>query len=176
MSNGYSVDDLLDFLDHAGTRGLMPPATTTALSVACRNVFAVLTEDEKANIKQLDLDAIVKRFHNKRARDFSSDTLAEYGRRVKRAVSLLLEWKENPAGFRPATRATRGKKRKDESNEEAVNDTGTVATSSVRPGTFQTTVPLGPNRFVTLTNVPLDLTTAEAERLATFVKLLPTTS
>ena len=46
MPQAYSVDDLLEFLDHAGDRGLMPAATAQALAVASRNVMGVLGEQE----------------------------------------------------------------------------------------------------------------------------------
>ena len=46
MANSYSADDLLEFLDHAGDKGLMPAATAQALAVATRNVMGILAEDE----------------------------------------------------------------------------------------------------------------------------------
>jgi hypothetical protein len=45
MENAYSVDDLLEFLDHAGDRGLMPAATAQALAVASRNVLGILGDE-----------------------------------------------------------------------------------------------------------------------------------
>ena len=46
MANGYSADDLLEFLDHAGDKGLMPAATAQALAVATRNVLGILSDVE----------------------------------------------------------------------------------------------------------------------------------
>jgi hypothetical protein len=69
------MDNLLEFLDHAGERGLMPAATARALGVATRNVLAVLTDQEKADLRNQDLDAVIKRFNNKRARDFNPSSL-----------------------------------------------------------------------------------------------------
>ena len=39
-------------------------------------------------------------------------------------------------------------------------------------GTYQSSLPVRPGLVVTLVNVPYDLTSAEAERLANFVKML----
>jgi hypothetical protein len=176
MSNAYSVEDLLGFLEHAGEKGLMPPATATALAVATRNVFGVLSEEEKSDITRLDLTSIVKRFQNKRAKDFSGPTLKEYDRRVRRAISLFLSWRQDPANFQAPTRATTStRKRKSNSESETeVESVGrpSVSDLSVAPGSFQTAVPLGRDRVVTLINVPTDLTPAEAERLARFVRML----
>jgi hypothetical protein len=71
MTNAYSTDDLLEFLDHAAKRGLMTTATAQALAVASRNVLGVLTAEERADLSRLDIDAVVKRFVNKRAKDFN---------------------------------------------------------------------------------------------------------
>lgn len=178
MSNAaYSIDELLSFLEHASDRGLMPVATATALGVACRNVFGVLSEDEKGDVRQLDLKSVAKRFHNKRAKDFSGETLREYERRVNRAVGLFLQWREDPANFRAPTRSTSlSRKRKSNSDSESEDETMARAAESAPlpavPGTFQTALPLGPDRIVTLVNVPVDLSAAEAERLAAFVRML----
>jgi hypothetical protein len=175
MSNAYSAEELLAFLDHAAERGLMPAATAQALAVASRSVFGILSEPEKADVSGLDLGAVVKRFQNKRARDFSTDTLKEYDRRVRRAVKLFLEWREDPANFRAATRSTApGRRRKIgpevSTSGEAPSSEAAVPLPST--GTYQTVLPLAPGRIVTLVNVPVDLTPGEAERLAQFVRML----
>lgn len=176
MSNTYSVEEVLAFLDHAAERGLMPAATAQALAVASRNVFGVLTEAEKADVRHLDLDAVVKRFHNKRARDFSTDTLKEYDRRIRRTVKLFLEWREDPANFRAPTRSTTpGRRRKSDPESVSggdVQNSAPVTSLSSGTGTYQTVLPLAPGRIVTLANVPVDLTAGEAERLAQFVRML----
>lgn len=176
MSDAYSVSELLAFLDHAAERGLLPAATAQALAVACRNVLGLLAEEEKTDVRELDLDAVTKRFHNKRARDFSGDTLKEYERRVHRAVKLFREWRDDPANFKAATRSTTPlKKRRTSSDADSGSGSTTTANGSFPTsalGGYQTAVPLGRDRVVTLLNVPVDLTTAEAERLARFVRLL----
>lgn len=176
MANAYTADDLLEFLDHAGDKGLMPAATAQALAVASRNVLGVLSDDEKANLAQLDLDAIVRRFTNKRARDFNPTSLKEYGRRIKRAVELFLSWREDPANFRIKTRAT-GTPRKTDKGPGNYTATATDSTSEQTPneiaGTYRSSVPVRPGIVVTIVNIPNDLTSAEAERIARFVKGLP---
>jgi hypothetical protein len=37
MANAYSADDLLEFLDHAGDKGLMPAATAFYLNCPARH-------------------------------------------------------------------------------------------------------------------------------------------
>jgi len=182
MSNAYSVANLLDFLSHAGERGLMPAATAQALAVASRNVFGVLDGGEQADLRSLDLDATIHRFNNKRARDFNPSSLKEYGRRVRRAVELYMKWRENPADFTVKTRSSGQKARgNSKKNQATAVETGIpqpvpVQHASipevVQPGGYSSAFPVRPGRVVTLSNVPEDLTTAEAERLAQFVMML----
>lgn len=113
MPNDHSAEELIDFLAHAGERGLMPAATAQALSVATRNVLSVLDEKERADLPLDDIDAIIRRFDNKRARDFNPASLKEYGRRLKRAVDLYLQWREDSANFAVETRATIAASKKD---------------------------------------------------------------
>jgi len=176
MANAYSTDDLVDFLDHAGDRGLMPAATAQALAVASRNVLGVLTDAERADLSKHDLDAVIKRFNNKRARDFTPASLKEYGRRVHRAVDLFLNWRADPANFTIKTRANvAGRKKAKGSDASESDDISSVADAPVpqaRPGAYQSALPVRPGIVVTLVNIPYDLTKGEAERLANFVRLL----
>lgn len=175
MPQAYSVDDLLEFLDHAGDRGLMPAATAQALAVASRNVMGVLGEQEKKGLSDQDLDSIVKRFNNKRAKNFNPASLKEYGRRVHRAVDLFLRWRNDPANFTVKTRATRSSRRKDKPQETTTTPEGHEAAEEVtqpRSGTYHSSVPIRPGVVVTLANVPNDLSKLEAERIASFVRML----
>lgn len=173
MTNNYSLDDLLDFLSHTGKKGMMPAATSQALVVAARNVFGVLEPDEQKNIGEISLEAIIKRFNNKRAKDFNSGSLKAYASRVQRAVKLYEQWKENPADFSVKTRTagTRRKPAREESSTSPVN-TAVNQVPPSRHGTFQSSFPVGAGRVITVSNIPEDLTSSEAEKLAQFVKML----
>jgi hypothetical protein len=175
MTNPYSVDDLLDFLDHAGDRGLLPVATAQALAVASRNVLGVLTEDEKQDLGRLDLDGVIKRFSNKRAKEINPRSLTEYGRRVHRAVELLRKWRDDPANFAIKTRTTAAARKKGRVADVGGATTGEAEYSwdwGRRAGTYQSSLPIRPGLVITLANVPHDLTRAEAERIADFVRML----
>lgn len=174
MANSFSSDDLLEFLDHAGDRGLIPAATAQALAVATRNVLGVLSDQEKNAMDSQDIDGVIKRFNNKRAKDFSPSSLKEYGRRVHRAVGLFLQWREDPANFSVKTRSmptTRKEKAKGQTAVTSEPADFSDDTNS-RTGSYSSSVPVRPGVVVTLANLPHDLTKAEAERLASFVRML----
>lgn len=174
------MEDVLDFLSHASDRGLMPAATATALGVAVRNVLGVLTDEERHDLGQLDLDAVVKRFNNKRARDFSPSSLKEYGRRVQRAIELYQRWQNDPANFAVKTRATSTGNRKQRNGDgtpqqsEVALQLGREQTAAPATpnGGYASSIPIRPNWVVTVTNIPVDLTVAESERLTKFIRML----
>jgi hypothetical protein len=175
MANTYSMDELLAFLDHAGDRGLMPAATAQALAVATRNVLGVLTDQEKRDLGSQELDAVIKRFNNKRAKDFNPSSLKEYGRRVRRAIDLFLSWRADPANFTVKTRTTGGSRRKGKAAEIGDGDEGPSTFEPTIPhvaGTYNSSLPVRPGVVVTVANVPHDLTKTEATRLADFIKML----
>jgi hypothetical protein len=172
MANAYSMAELLDFLSHAADRGLMPSATAQALAVAVRNVFGVLSADEQTDIRNVDLDATIKRFNNKRARDFNPSSLKEYGRRVRRAVELFLQWRDNPAEFAVKTRASSSGRKERRARADVSGATEADERVPIGGTGYQSAITVRPGRVVTLLNVPEDLTTAEAERLAQFVRML----
>jgi hypothetical protein len=186
MQNDRSLEDLLDFLSHASERGLMPAATAQALAVAVRNVFSVLDEAERSSLPLDDLEAVIQRFTNKRAKDFNPSSLKEYGRRVRRAVELYQQWKLDPANFSVPTRATNSAKKKERGAGRPAMDArpsnGNESTESAAPtvvpvaaGTmnaYQTAFPVRAGHVVAITNIPADLTQPEAERLAQFIRLL----
>ncbi len=154
----------------------MPAATAQALAVATRNVISVLSEQEKRDLSKQDIDAIVKRFTNKRAKDFNPSSLKEYGRRVHRAVELFLQWREDPSNFSVKTRSTPGARKKEKAKDlpSASLDSSVDHMEDQRalPGTYHSAVPVRPGVVVRLANVPHDLTKVEAERLANFVRML----
>jgi hypothetical protein len=178
MAEGYSVADLLSFLEHAADRGLLPIATSRALAVAARNVLGMLDDTEARDVRKLDLTDVAKRFSTKRAREFSPDTLKEYDRRVRRAVSMFTSWRDDPANFKAKTRAT-SVSRKDRLRKAPAPGHPEAEAPSIEPAIgsnggsgYGTAVPLRPGHVVTISNIPEDLTTAEAERLAQFVRML----
>ena len=175
MANGYSKNDLLEFLEHASNKGLIPAGTATALSVATRNVLGILGPEEDDDLTKLDLEAVIRRFNTKRARDFNPASLKEYGRRLHRAVDLFLRWRADPANFTVKTRATaNGRKKAKPSNAEAASVTMPVDELAARHdlGGYRSAFPVRPGNVVTISNIPADLTAAEAERLAAFVRML----
>jgi hypothetical protein len=179
MATDYSVGELLEFLNHAADRGLMPAATARALAVACRNVFGILNSEEGADLRRVDLPNVIKRFTNKRAKEFNPSSLKEYARRAQRAVELFVKWRADPASFSVKTRTTRTPARKKERTESAEKlaplereHDGNASPALVGSFAYQSSFPIRPGTVVTISNIPIDLSKVEADRLAAFIKML----
>lgn len=156
----------------------MPTPTAKALSVASRRVFAGLTDEEGADLRSVDLETAVKRFGNKQAKEFTPKSLREYGQRAQRAVDQFLRWRNDPAGFSVKTRSTPRSRRRSSDGHQSTNvatpiasDT-TIAPVGLTSNGYQTSFPIRPGRVVTLSNIPVDLSAPEADRLAQFVRML----
>ncbi|MDZ4744975.1 MAG: hypothetical protein SGJ05_03120 [bacterium] len=179
MINTSTVAEVLEFLEQASTRGLMPAATAGALASAVRSIQSVLSDAEQQDVRSLDLEAVIKRFNNKRSLDFNPSSLNEYGRRFQRAVQLYISWNDDPANFAVKTRSTAKKKLILGEHSPGAYDIRThpvqLAPSSERntnAGSFTTSLPIRADWVVSLVNVPSDLTEVEAEKLRKFIGLL----
>lgn len=189
MPDTFSADELLDFLTHASERGLIPVSTARAIAVAARNVLAVLTDEERQAVPVADIDAVIRRFVSKRARDLTPDSLKEYGQRVKRAVALYTQWRDDPADFSVKVRSTAAARKRarpaaptDDVVSPAALASSTPSRSTAGDGMasayvgtgvgYETKFPVRPGHLVTLGNVPHDLSAAEARRFARFVEQL----
>lgn len=186
MENAYSFEALIDFLNHASQRGLMPAATATALTVAARSVLGVLDAREKNDLRTTDLDGVIKRFNNKRAKDFRPASLKEYGQRTRRAVEYFFRWHDDPVNFSVITRETKKRAALPINLQASQQNTGADAydpqqeegrTEAERKGIgngdeYDTAFPIRPGVVIGLTNIPYNLTQAEADRLAQFVQML----
>src|SRR5947207_1883583 len=54
----------------AAEKGLMNTNTAGGIRAACAQVIGVLDEQEQADVTQLDVEAVLKRFENLKAKDF----------------------------------------------------------------------------------------------------------
>jgi len=177
----YSVEALLSFLDWAATKGKMNQRTAEGRKVACNRLFSVLDEDERADVRTLDLDDIAARFHNLQGTSYTQSSLREYRRRVEKAITDFLEWKKDPSSWRPSTASpkTRDKGERSETlRSEKPRGTGSsVQPRSIPPSWSPTEqpvypYPLRPEVTVLISNLPRDLTLAEARRLGAFLQTL----
>jgi len=176
----YSLEALEQFFDFAINKGLLKKNTAQSRKLAASKVLSVLDEQEKADLREVDIDHAFELFQNKFRADYTPDSLQVYKSRVRSALGDFVRYVDNPSGFRPSTsqRASSAKtKRENNGNgksKETRNDDGqkTGKTHHEDPPSYGiiVPVPLREGLVVKISNVPSDLTPAEANRLAAIIK------
>ncbi len=169
--NPHTADALLNFLKQAGMEGLINPAAARSRRRAVEQLQSELTEAERQDIRRIDVDELVSRFHKLEGSSIRSETLQVYADRVRAALDEYLAWLDNPDSFMGAKREkarafVRGAGALDESKRAAEQATleATENPPSVVP------VPIREDHVVYLANLPLRLTRTEAEKIARVVR------
>ena len=102
--NDYSAEALARFLKQAGMEGLINPATARARRSALEHLAGGLTDAERADVRGLDVDELVSRFHELEGSSIRPETLEVYGDRLKKGLADYLHWLEAPTKFKPSPR------------------------------------------------------------------------
>lgn len=165
----YSVETLLKFLKHAGMEGMINPAVARARRKAVERLVDEMTETERADVRQLDVDELASRFHKLEGSSIRSEALSLYAERVRMAQTDFLAWTESPAGFQSVggeqRRAVpRGSITPEREVAERIILESTENPSNIVP------IALRDDETVYVANLPLDLTRQEADRIARVVR------
>ena len=179
MSSDFSKNALMRFLDTVVAKGLMNANTAGGLKAACSRILDDLAATD--DVRGVDVNTAVVRYNNRNPGALSTNSLAEYQRRVSRAISDFVSWVENPASFKPRARGASGKnglKAENASKQRAAaahSDTPvhTVHAASSAPTStgLPLSYPLRPD-FLAQVVIPRDLTAEEARRLGAFLMTL----
>jgi hypothetical protein len=166
----YTPERLLDFLREAPTQGVLNPAVARSRANAIEQLFTELTPDERADIRRIDVDRLAGRLHKIQGSTIRAEVLDLYRSRVHEALVDYLAWLKNPTTFSTISgntlrRDIRGIVPDTTSAEEARALEDIALATSERRKDF-ISVPLRDGVTVYITNLPLDLSAAEAGRIA----------
>lgn len=169
------------FVQHwtwAADKGLMNPNTAKALKAAAAQVLLVLDDWETVDIKTLNVEQTFKRFQNKRAKDFTPNSLDTYRSRFGKAVNLFLEYEKDPTSWHVPSQAPRKEKKTSEAPESPQSQAPKqpqVQAQSVRPpsqpGFVEYPFPLRDGKIAQL-RLPIDLKKSDVARLTAFLSSL----
>jgi hypothetical protein len=182
MDTKYSEQELGNFLDYTIEKGLLNESTARARKIAAQRILAVLDDNEKQDLRTIDLDSAFQRFANKNARDFTPQSLASYRSRLKSALEDFSNYVRDPAAFRTTT-ASRSVRKSDGLQEPSqrrgsARRPAPIEKPAVPDGYFEASpgvvfpIPLRSNLVVQIHGLPSDLTQAEADRIAAVVRAL----
>jgi len=175
----YSLDALNRFFDFAVAKGILKRNTAQSKKMAANKVLAVAEDNEKADLRKADIDVAFERFQNLQGTEYKPESLQVYLSRVRSAVAEFISYVDNPAGFKPSTTTrTRSKNNKNQKGSSTPpSKAGIDSTKGAPPDRGEhdqphviVPIPLREGLTLKISNIPADLTAAEANRIAAIIK------
>jgi site-specific recombinase XerD len=179
----YSREALLAFIDYASEKGLTNKNTAASRKVSVSAMLGILDEQEARDLRNLDVEQLVKRFHNLYPTKYSPESLRVYRSRLNSTLEEFLRYRDSPMSFKSGAPAKVSKsavrklpKKVVTSNLPAVMPVPIPDVSSSSRTTINVPVPLQGSCVVTIHGLPVDLTEQEAKRIANVVMALASSS
>jgi len=169
----YSQTAFLEFLRQSAISGIAKPAIARSRKLAAEQLLGQLKAPERLDLRLLDVDELCSRFHKLEGSTIRPETLQLYNDRLCSGLKDFVSWTSDPAKFvsiegeKPmavevAARDTPGQA---QAREELTLDPPRTP-YDIFP------VPLRDELVVYLQNVPLNLTQAEARKIAAVIHAL----
>lgn len=171
MDTNTTGKQLVDHWTWAAEKGVMNRNSAFGMRSACSQVLSVLDNWKEIDVTSIDIEDLLKRFRNLRARDFSPSSLDAYEKRFRGGIASFLDYVNNPSGWKPTARAPRKPRSKedgDDAKEARREDAQVPVARSEAPGLIEYPFPLR-DKLVARLMLPRDLTIAEARRLYGFM-------
>lgn len=169
----YSQTAFLEFLRRGAVTGLMGPATARSRKLASEQLLIQLKPHERADLRQLDVNELCSRFHKLQGSTIRPENLQLYNDRLSGGLKDFISWTDDPVSFN----SVEGEK--PESVVVAARDTPgqaqareELALNPPRSPHDIFPVPIREELVVYLQNIPLDMTQAEARKIAAVVEAL----
>jgi hypothetical protein len=169
----YSQTAFLKFLRESAVTGITKPATARSRKLAAEQLLVQLKSPERADLRILDVDELCSRFHKLQGSTIRPETLQLYKERLCGGLKDFISWTSDPGKFQ----SVEGEKpeavvvaaRDDPGQARAREE---LALNPPRSPHDIFPVPIREDLVVYLQNIPLDLTRAEAGKIAAVVKAL----
>ena len=169
----YSQTAFLKFLREGAVTGITSPATARSRKLAAENLLVQLNTQERHDLRLLDVDELCSRFHKLQGSTIRPESIEVYKERLCSALKDFIAWTADPTGFQSvegekpeavlvASRDTPGQA---QAREE-------LALNPPRSPHDIFPVPIREDLVVYLQNIPLDMTQAEARKIAAVVQAL----
>lgn len=183
MAADYSRDAVLDFLDFLANKGLLNRGTAVSRKAAVNTLLSILSEEEAADLRALDLDDLVLRFSNLKGSEFKPESLRVYKSRLNSVLQDYARYKSDPLGFKPKIS---GRERSEKQSRTQADKVGSsksekVATPAVvqplRSQDDETQsivfpIPIRSGVIVKVAGIPSDLTPEEAQKIGNVILAL----
>ena len=169
----YSQPAFLEFLRQAAVTGITSPATARSRKLAAGHLLVQLKSHERLDLRLVDVTELCSRFHKLQGSTIRPENLQIYNERLSSGIKDFLCWTDDPGSFV----SVEGEKH--ESLLVAARDTPGQAQAreelTLNPPRSPYDVfpvPLREDLVVYLQNIPLDLSPAEARKIAAVIQAL----
>lgn len=177
---------LIAFLTWTIEKSELPAATASAMRTASAKVLSVDEGWEDLDLRNVDTEDLLRRFTNRSRSEYTEKSLAVYRQRFLKSVGMYLaflsegDWRprngRTPVTARNGTPRNGGARHSEAKAEPAPSPAPTPAVAHTpltahAEGLIEYPFPVRPGLRARL-NLPEDLTPAEAERVAAFIKTL----
>ena len=171
----YSEINLLQFLRQSAVSGLINPSTSVSRKKAAEQLLTQVNTIERQDLRQLDVDELCSRFHKLQGSTIREESLEIYKNRLKAALEDFIAWVDNPIDFVPGhldqPRAIqKNADRLPSTAAEKAKEELALNLPDNPTGTFP--IPIRQDRVVYLQNLPLDLSSKEAQKIVAVVQAL----
>jgi hypothetical protein len=166
---------LLEFLEYAGSKGLLKPTTARAYRSAATKILAI--DDHDIDIRELEINAHFERFERVSGHNYTPGSLNTYKARFSSAVDMYRDYLRDPSGFRPPVRQRRTAtnvtvQRRETSRVPGSNSqSDQLENTSVSGNMLIYPFPLRSGQVAQL-QLPHHLTSEDAQRMSEFLKSL----
>ena len=169
----YSQSAFLEFLRQAAVTGITSPATARSRKLAAGHLLVQLKPHERRDLRQLDVAELCSRFHKLQGSTIRPENLQIYNERLTSGIKDFVCWTDDPGNFV----SVEGEKHesllvaaRDTQGQAQAREERTLNPPRSPYDIFP--VPLRQDLVVYLQNIPLDLTAAEARKIAAVVQAL----
>jgi hypothetical protein len=169
----YSEAAFQAFMRQAAVTGLVKPSTARSRKLAAEQLLSKLKSHERSDLRLVDVDELCLRFHKFQDSTIRQESLNVYRSRLKDALTDFVDWTDDPGTFKPhqsELSATRESLKRDNPGEAQARED--LALNPPRSPHDIFPIPLREDLVVYLQNVPLDLKSREAEKIAAVVRAL----
>jgi hypothetical protein len=183
MTQDYSRQAVLKFLDHLADKGLANRATVVSRKAAVNTLLSILSDDEASDLRKLDVDDLLLRFFNLKGEGFKPASLNVYKSRLNSVLSDFERYRQNPLGFKSRVTA-RDKVGRAKADARDADDNKLAPAKSKRPAQPEKVeeqvafekidfpIPIRPGVIVKVTGIPSDLTPDEAVKIGNVILAL----
>lgn len=167
----YSKNGLFIFLRESARSGLLNPAVARSRKTAAQILLKHVSSEERINLRLVDVDLLCSRLHKIEDSSIRFEALNLYNSRLKSALSDYYSWLEDPEIFVSSASTSNNNANhinKRETIEQKALESITLTIANKQEGIVP--IQLRDDLTVYVKDLPLDLTTAEADKIVRVIK------